>query len=407
MRTDSTLIPLDSIAAVRVLELNKGATLMLLAAAATTALVVVAQGESEVRPAPQPRPTSCPFIYSFDGKSYVFDSETYAGAIARGLERTDVDNLDHLRAVDGTYRLRFTNERPETHYTDKLALLIADHPAGTRALPDAAGDVHLVGAEAPATGVKEFGGDTIPSRAGWELAFRRPPGDSAALVLHTRNSAVAPFVIHTVLSLLGSDVYAWYASIRDDFMTRAIVRGWIDSEGALDVQLFRDGSWRSVGRLPDVGPAIAKTNVVMLDLRGVRDDTLRLRLESSPGLWMLERARVAMYAGRAETREIRPVRAIDERGQDVADLLSARDSRYLVTTRGSNVAIEFDAPALPAGSERSILARTTGHYYVHTDDRPEPRKEIVLRLMADRKDGARCAATAPPPPATTESWWRA
>lgn len=110
-----------------------------------------------------------------------------------------------------------------------------------------------------------------------------------------------------------------------------------------------------------------------------------MRLESSPGLWLLESVHLATYIGHADTRVLRPSRATDERGEDVTPLLSARDSRYLVTARGSVVAIEFDAPPLATGAERSILARTTGHYYVHTDDRAEPQREIVSRLMADRK----------------------
>jgi hypothetical protein len=384
----SAPIPLDSIAVVRVSRTNRPATLLLLAAAATAAFVVVAEAQSEVRPAPAPRPppVSCPFIYSFDGTDYVFDSETYAGAIARGLERTDVDNLDFLRAVDGKYRLRLTNDRPETHYTDELALLVADHPRGSRAIPDGSGTVHVVRGAVSATRVTEFRGDTTPARAGWEVVFPRPRGDSAALVLRLRNTAVPPFVLHRMLSLLGSDVYKWYGSLHRDRFARGMVQNWIDNEGALAVIVSTGGdTWRAAGRLPDVGPAIAKDNVVVLDLRDVVGDSIRIRLESSPDLWLMERAELATYGGVAPLRELRPTRAIDERGVDVTSLLSAHDARYLVTATGSVVTLEFDAVRAASGEVHSILARTTGHYYVHTDDRAAPRAEIVARLFTDRK----------------------
>lgn len=382
---DSVIVPLDSIAVVRAVELDKARTMALLAAATTIAFVVIAEAQSDYRPPAEPSPVvSCPFIYSFDGKKYEFDSETYAGAIARGLERADVDNLDHLRAVDGAYRIRFTNERPETHYTDELALLVADHPAGTRAFPDASGEVHVVEKGVLPVAVREYGGDTIPSRAGWELTFVRPAGDSVALVLRTRNTVVPAFVLSRILSLLGSDVYSWYSSLGSNFMARAVVRGWIESEGYLEILTERAGAWRPEGRVPDVGPAIAKSNVVVLKLAGAAGDTVRLRIESSPGLWLLEGAELAPYRGKTDVRALRPASAVDERGVDVTARLTARDSSYLVTMAGSVVEVRFDAPPRASGMERTVFSRTTGHYYIHGDDSRPPRRDMVMQLMRDR-----------------------
>jgi hypothetical protein len=392
VQSDSTLIPLDSIGVVRVNQFNKTGTLLLAAAATTAAFIVLSNTMSDVRPLPQPRPSSCPFIYSFDGKHWVFDSETYAGAVAKALERTDVDNLEHLHAVNGRYRIRMKNERPETDYTDELALLVVDHPSGTRAISDASGGVHLVGAGTPPASMQPFGGDTIPSRAGWELSFPRPRGDTAALVLRVRNTDIGPFALYHTLGLLGSDVYAWYAAMRSQPLARLAVRAWIEREGYLDVLLptgRRRGEshdWRSVVRLPDVGAAIPKSQVVLLDLTAVPGDTVRVRLESSPNLWVIEKADLAELRGAANPLRLNALRAIDEKGRDVASLLSERDGKYLVTTPGSDVAFEYEAPARPAGPRmtRSILVRTTGHYYVETNDRAAPRREVVERLMRDR-----------------------
>lgn len=389
-RTDSVLVPLDSIAVVRVSEFNRAGTLMLVAAATTAAFVILQATKSDVRPDPVPRPpSSCPFVYSYDGKDWILDSETYAGAIARGMERTDVDNLDHLRAVDGRYHLRVRNDRPETDYTDEMVLLSVDHPAGTRAIPDAENGVHLVGTGSRPTATLEYGGDTIPSRAGWELAFPRPRGvgDTVALVLRARNSSLAPFVIEHTLSLLGSDIHAWYASMRGQLVMRAAVRGWLAREGYLEVRAATgDSSWRTIARLPDVGAALAKTNVVLVDLTGVVGDTIRVRLESSPGLWLLHQAELAPYHGRATTRTLRAARATDDDGAEIGALLSERDGKYLVATQGRSFTLEYDAPPSPAGGDvtRTILLRTTGHYYMETNETLSPRRDIVDRLMSDR-----------------------
>ena len=389
---DTLRIPLDSIDVVRVRQLDKVATAWLVAASATATFVLIAQSQGDERPVavPEPPPVSCPFIYSFDGQDYVFDSETYAGAVSRALERTDVDNLERLRLSRGRYRLQLRNERDETEYTDQLALEVVDHPAGTRAFPDAAGAVHLVGAGTAPVSTRGYAGDSLPARAGWELAFPKPAGvDRLALVVRARNSSAAPIVLRTVLDLLGQDVYAWYARLQRDALTRAQLAGWMLREGGLAVDVQRGSAWTRAALLPDVGPAIPKSLVIPIDAAGLAGDTVRVRLESSPLLWFLESAELAPYAGRAEMLALAPATAVDDARRDVVRQLSSRDSAYFVGVKGSRVSLEFIPPPVRAGASRTVFARTTGHYYFPTRDETPSRADLVVRIMSDRAFGQR------------------
>jgi hypothetical protein len=360
-------------------------TAMLASGIIVGGMILIAQGMDTDRaePVPRPAPPSCPFIYSFNGREYVFDSETYAGAVARGLERTDLDNLDHLRAVDGRYRMILADERNESQYTDAVTLVIADHRQGTRVFPDAGGIAHVVGAGATPVHMRSIGVDTFPARAGWEVAFVRPASDSVALVVTARNTKLAPFVLDHLLTLMGRDVYTWYASL-DDEATRGHTHEWILSEGALQLSVADGGEWTTLARLPDVGPMIAKAQVVPLSLAGIRGDTIRIRLESSPGLWERPVVELAPYRGVARVHRRSPASATTLDGRDVRELITAIDGRYHVATRGSRVAIEFDAPVAATGNILTPLVRTTGHYYLDADDRGTPRPEIVGRIMSDR-----------------------
>jgi hypothetical protein len=153
---EAVTIPLDSVEYVETRSGSVvGPVLVAIAAGVTAIAIIDASGKSDIRP--EPTPTSCPFLYSFDGTDYVFDSETYAGAVTRGLERTDLDNLDHLRSSDGAYRLLLTNERPETEYTDELSLVVVDHPEGTSVHPDTRGSPRVIAdavSAASATGLR-------------------------------------------------------------------------------------------------------------------------------------------------------------------------------------------------------------------------------------------------------------
>ncbi len=53
---------------------------------------------------------SCPYIYAYNGQSYVFNGDIYAGAIYPCLERHDYTRLNGMLAVDGKYRIKIANK---------------------------------------------------------------------------------------------------------------------------------------------------------------------------------------------------------------------------------------------------------------------------------------------------------
>ena len=86
---------------------------------------------------------SCPFVYSWDGKRYVFDAEPYGGAIARVLERDDYPELEHLKPHHGEYRLLITNEVDRDPAHQSAGVVGGGPRPGTRVVSDNQG--HLYG----------------------------------------------------------------------------------------------------------------------------------------------------------------------------------------------------------------------------------------------------------------------
>ena len=382
-------IPLDSLAVVRVRRSSPAGTAAIalgISALATAQVIMIADSKDPVRPQPVPRPAggSCPYIYSFDGSRYVFDSETYAGAIARGLERTDVDNLDHIRPVGGNYRLAMTNELDETQYTDELSLLVADHPSGTRVFTDASGAARVVGHGIRPLQVAEFGDrDSLLTRSGWEVVFPKPEGlERAALVITARNGPIISFVTARMLSLMGPAVYSWYAAMNTDSTSRDEMSEWIKEETYLHVQVWNHGSWHPIAALPAVGPSLAKTQIVTFDFTEHVGDTIRVKLEATPLVWKLETIELTPDLGPATLRQAEMLWAQAEDGRDVTGLLSVADGKYHVALNGNRVELEFRAPS-DAGPKRTVLARTTGHYYIAADDTDRSQLHVALRIMTD------------------------
>ncbi|MGB7055341.1 MAG: hypothetical protein WBE28_08490, partial [bacterium] len=88
----------------------------------------------------------CPFVYCYDGEQYIFDGEPYGGAICEAFQRTDLCRLEHLRPVDGVYRIQLVNQVDETQHTNEFKLWIVDHPPQVAVIQDAENNLYSIGA---------------------------------------------------------------------------------------------------------------------------------------------------------------------------------------------------------------------------------------------------------------------
>jgi hypothetical protein len=379
--TDAVTLPYDSIDVVQIRQLNKSRTLAAIAGAAAAGYILIGQSRNGDRPEAVPRPvTSCPFIYSFDGYGWRLDSETYAGAVARGLERTDIDNLDHIASVGGTYRLALANEVDETEYTDELTLLVAEHPGTTHVFPDMNGVLHTINTGSSPITFRQSNLVSIPAKTRWEATFRRPSGKHLALVIRVRNTDAVPFVHQHLMNLLGDDVYSWYREVNSNPNAAKRTMDWYTAMAGLRISTS-SGNWIERGVVPIVGPIVAKTIVVPFD-DDTSDDFVRVRLESSPMLWNIESIRIATETAAPEIHEVKIKRAVDADGNDVTSLLRDHDGNYHVALNGSRVIAEFDTPKLREGMRATVIARTTGHYYARSTDDQRGHPGLVAKVMS-------------------------
>lgn len=354
---------------------------------------------------------SCPFVYSFDGENYVLDSETFGGALFRAAQRTDVDNLDHVKEVGGEYLLRLANELPETQYVDELKLLVVDHPPGTSVLPSFDGSLHVLSSPHPPREALDFAGHDVThlvhstdddawasnpfgrdptvkseARDGLELTFPRPPdASSVKLALNVQNTLWASHVQGQLLALHGRRLQDWYDLMNAsqparDTLTKAMIR-----EGMLLAKLWNGSEWETAGFVWEVGPVLPKDQIVVLDLRDVPGEELRVRLESTAGFWIVNSVQADYEADPVvEVREVAFTEARDWRGEDVGGLLRSNDGRHYVMAAERDWAdLVFPVPPPRPSLDRSTLLKSTGYYTIHVTSEGEPRSDLLARLLSE------------------------
>ncbi|MEP7274137.1 MAG: hypothetical protein ABI882_21755, partial [Acidobacteriota bacterium] len=93
------------------------------------------------------KPSSCPFLYTWNGERFVFVTDFMGGGEMGYWEAPGVRNHpdpdeyvrirdDQLKMRQGRFELRLTNELEEVVYFDRVRLIAVEHPAGTEVYPN-------------------------------------------------------------------------------------------------------------------------------------------------------------------------------------------------------------------------------------------------------------------------------
>lgn len=364
---------------------------------------------------------SCPFIYSYDGQNFIFDAEPYGGATCPGLQRTEWCTLEHLREVNGEFRLKITNEVDETQHTDELKLLVVDHPQGLKVVPDETGGIHTV-ARPVLPSLARAGGtrDILPlvKDNDWlfwqsrveekdpdnpadvrdELLFEfpKPAGATRAkLVFNGCNTLWASQMVKLLLELHGANVGQCYAAMNAKGIAYQALMNWNLQEELyrLAVRVETRSGWVSKGTIVGGGPFISEDRVYPLDLGDVPGDTVRIKLLPPTGFWMVNALALDYTEDQpVQTTELAAVEAKDSSGRDVREALAQNDgAAYVMPKTGDWGTITFLSPPRLPGLDRTVIAKASGYYDIHLKAEGPTRADILRRIQTEPGFAARYA----------------
>ena len=359
------------------------------------------------------RRSSCPVLFTWNGERFVFVGD-FAGVGGLGYysgpggpappqprELVRIDPAD-LVARDGLLELRVTEPMEEVAYFDRLELLAVDHPAGTTIWPDE----RLVVTGAPAS--QELlcvGREVYPVRA------QGPDGDVPAANLRAtdRHYAYAPApdprfvgycVPHSLVLEFGDEVAAFDparpthlyigSSLEYPYSQTNVGAGQSDTAWEPPRVELRgdDGTWTTL--VADAGAPAGMARTIAVDLTGLLPRAAcTLRLTTNLELYF-DRVFLAQDLGREDvgvqavpmaradlhrlgfpqeyspdghhpriysydiiepTSSFRRLPGAYTRYGDVSELLATFDDRLVLMATGDEIALAFDASALPPPAE--------------------------------------------------------
>jgi hypothetical protein len=330
---------------------------------------------------------SCPTVYADTGAGPVLEAEGFSYSIAPLLEQRDVDPLRVRPDADGMIRLELRNEALETHYINTIELTAVRHAAGARVMPDQSNHTVAVSGIRPFDVARDRAGRDVGAVLGapdgsvfssdprtvdaahagdlddWiDLEARDlPPGDSIAVVLRLRNSLLSTVLLYDGM-LSGRDAPEWLDDKLARISTAVDLSSWytrtMGLRGSVDDARASGASFDA--RLGDVGPLAFRDVALMLPRSRRNASTVRVRLRFVADDWRIDYAAVGARTSRPATttialhRVLAPLRAGDTTATaDTAALGALRetDGRYLQTSPGQRMTLEFDARSTAAGGD--------------------------------------------------------
>lgn len=390
-------LPLSAVEKIEVIEFDKGRTTVsyvlggvgIAVGAVAVMAVIVALTKS-----------SCPFVAVYDGNTYNVQGELFGGAIYPSLERADYVALQ-ARPIDGTFRLRISNELQEKQYTNFANLLVIKHDKDTRVAIDADGRIYTLGntlvqgkavlnerqdVTALVSGADGrnclFDDTTVASAVNnLVLLFPNPAhAASAKMVLQLKNSYWFDYLFGEFSKAFGGYYPTWVK--KQEKTPAAELNKWsVEQHIPLTVSLKTREGWKEVRNLKTIGPLTNRELVIPLDLKEAEGDVVEVRLSTGFMFWELDYAGLDVSPEKAvKVYTLHPYEAVDEKGRNVLPALMYNDGQYLDQPQpgtAAYLAYRFNQPVGP-GETVSVVLHTQG-YYRHVRDYSGPPNLAFLR----------------------------
>lgn len=368
----------------------------------------------------QRRLSSCPVLFAWNGRHFTFVGD-FAGVGGLGYfsapgAYADPQPIDHIKIEadqlvprDGYYELRMAEPMEEVGYMDRVVLLAVDHPADMEVYPD---ERLAVTGPPPSRRLLCTTDPVFPAAASGPDG----PVDAHRLVEKDRVYAYEPerdrrfvgFCKPHTLELDFADRLAPFADEDSVYLfltcsieypysqtTYAASQAKVEWRALMIERQAADGAWETI--IPDAGAPGGMGRTIAADLSGLLPaGTRKLRIVTNLEIYY-DRAYIAADRGTANV-SVRTVPLVDAklrrlgfpleyspdgrhpyiysydvieptssfkmprgaytRYGDVADLLAEFDDRYVILGTGDEIAVRFDATALPPppdGSTRSFV----------------------------------------------------
>lgn len=389
----SVNISLKDVSSISVNDKNTGRAIANVALTTVGAIFVVAIIVAATK-------SSCPFVYIKNGENFDFVGELYPGTITPNMQKDDYLQLSNFNPENGEYTLKISNQLKEIQYTDFVQLVLINHENDIEVFMDSKGHIQTFRKiDSPVNVIQDnqvknltaalkkdndfYAFDTALKTANSTrnviFEFDKPNSSKdAKLYLTAKNSVWLDYIFGKFNEQFGV-YYNTFQKQQQKVLSDTINKWKEEQHIPLSVYLKVNEKWELIEQVNTVGPMAMRNIVVPLNLNGVKEDKLQIKLETGFMFWEVD------YVGMDFTENldlkpeyINPSEAIDQKGNNVTHLLDKVDGNYFAQPNiGDEVVISFPTTVSKEGQSHTVILKNRGYYNYTRDYKGMPNVETL------------------------------
>ncbi len=332
---------------------------------------------------------SCPTVYINESDSSYLKAELFSEAISKQLQSNDLDLLKE-NISSTSLKIKITNEALETHYIDKFELLLAEHPLGTKVYQTNNDDLTIIKSLSSILRANTKEGNNITGmlsqddgkyyRSGVEkttelrngpvtdfIEIRSTPIKNrlTKMIIKYRNTLLSTTLLYdVVLGSQGIDGLSWTKRMNEDQVYASQFKLVYDTFSGINIKVFDNGIWKTLGKLKDAGPLSWKEVAVEIP---AQYSSSNVRLEFVPDNFMIDYVafdttlsnNIEAVTSTLSVSEIR-----DGNGNTcdkIQDYIQRTDQTYLKTEPGDSYSFIYKV-APKKEISKTAFVRSSGYY---------------------------------------------
>lgn len=376
--------------------LASGVTLGALAVAAVIAAAATAEAIDRSIPS---EPSSCPFVSAYDGKEFVFQGESFGGALFPSIARQDYLPLPSIE-MGPKVQLLISNERNEHQFIDMADLLLVEHAPNEKVLVDPQGPQFLVHEMKKPKGailnnknemldrITESDNvycsfnDMASSSLLNELIvkFDHPAqGKDLALYLNLRDSPWLEYIFEQYMSMYGEDYQAFEKSM--EAKSAEELYQWQEMNLVpLTISVKTKGGWKEVSKTRFVGPVTNREIAISFEGIELNEPIVEVSFKTGFLFWEIDQISLASVTkvSPESIQVLKPSIAENETGKDQLGLISELDDKFLEQPEtGNKTYLTYQFGEFSKSKAYTAFLHTGGYYKIYRDF-TGPRNEKFL-----------------------------
>ena len=328
---------------------------------------------------------SCPYIYSWDGNKFVLEGEAFGVGLGKKLEYETCTVVPHLKNQNGKLRVRLTNERPESHFFNRVKLVAVETDVNSKVYTDNHNSLWAVKNPEKLLSALNHSENisallekddnvywqsdlsSANAKSGYEDRLyvnflKEEKADTASLIISAINTEVSSVVFKKLQELLGNNYSDFMKAAENDPEITNILKETL-VRSSLKIDVWDGKEWTYVDMIYPEANHVKFKKLLRLPLNPAAGDTIKLRLRCLTDVWKLD----AVMIDESYSQKLKPVdvKIISAKsgGKDVYSSIKNIDDNYTVILPGEKIDLEFESPENTGGGRISYALLADGYLY--------------------------------------------